>query len=169
MSATYTKMENGKVVMNCFFEDEEMDQCNLLFLSHFDSLFPNMNATHLLEECFIDFMIFNRENPNEEMIKGWIHERYSDPSIKKTVKEWVDALPSLDLISEEPQPFEKEIIMTNATTQQAAETASEFVKKLNEPVKSSFDWAATGKTIGVFALGAAAGAAGKWAWSRFFG
>ncbi len=68
--------------------------------------------------------------------------------------------------------------MTNATAQNttttttapaAAPTAAPAPAPAPQAQESSFNWAGTAKTIGVFALGAAAGAAGKWAWGRFFG
>lgn len=63
---------------------------------------------------------------------------------------------------------------TQATKEQLEAQLKDVNVKINElntaPVASKgFDWSSVGKTVGVFALGAAAGAAGKWAWDHFVG
>jgi hypothetical protein len=61
-------------------------------------------------------------------------------------------------------------IMTTAQTTQATETQTAPAATPTTPsTKEGINWGGVGKTVGVFALGAAAGAAGKWAFDHFFG
>ena len=71
--------------------------------------------------------------------------------------------------------------MTTAQTQTTQATQEQLeaqlknvnasINELNTPPTPSkgFDWVAAGKTVGIFALGAAAGATGKLAYDHFFG
>ena len=68
---------------------------------------------------------------------------------------------------------------TTQTTQATAEANSDFVKQLNESIRKQaqtipsanegINWTGVAKTVGIFALGAVAGAAGKLAYDHFFG
>lgn len=187
MSVSYVRMENGEIAYEKTFSDEEVALAKEELLQITSDIFHSDDLEVLLEEnTFMEFLILFDQIKDHAELKKWALDAYefytstnanstdlkpetttgeTEMTEKKTTDATVDAI---------YKAAEQEMKKPETIRAQEEAIKTVFGPKENEkphtqaPVVTLKDEKAWVKNIGIFGLGAAAGAAGMWAYNHFF-